>query len=172
VIDDARQRLVLGVPLHGRASNRTTLGGEPFSLRARRVHRYHPHRAWRLVPGAHAAPATATWWRCAPRFAGGRNNLVCRTPRCPAAGPRRYRLWQAGPGSALALGDGGGTVAAARPGAAAGDRLVPLEQLSLGGRHTVRGYRENQLVRDSGWADRPGIPPWPLWGGDGRPPAA
>lgn len=32
------------------------------------------------------------------------------------------------------------------------DRLVPLERLAVGGRHTVRGYRENQLVRDSGWA--------------------
>jgi len=32
------------------------------------------------------------------------------------------------------------------------DPLLPLERMAVGGRHTVRGYRENQLVRDSGYA--------------------
>ncbi|WP_447969171.1 ShlB/FhaC/HecB family hemolysin secretion/activation protein [Nitrospira sp. M1] len=31
----------------------------------------------------------------------------------------------------------------------ANDRLFPLEQYALGGRFTVRGYRENQVVRDN-----------------------
>jgi hemolysin activation/secretion protein len=31
----------------------------------------------------------------------------------------------------------------------ANDRLFPLEQFSVGGRYSVRGYRENQLVRDN-----------------------
>jgi hemolysin activation/secretion protein len=31
-----------------------------------------------------------------------------------------------------------------------GDRLLALEQMSIGGANTVRGYRENQLVRDRG----------------------
>jgi hemolysin activation/secretion protein len=31
-----------------------------------------------------------------------------------------------------------------------GDRLFPVEQLSVGGRFSVRGYRENTLVRDTG----------------------
>ena len=30
------------------------------------------------------------------------------------------------------------------------DSLLPLEQMSIGGRYTVRGYVENQLVRDNG----------------------
>jgi hemolysin activation/secretion protein len=30
------------------------------------------------------------------------------------------------------------------------DPLLSLEQFSVGGRYTVRGYRENQLVRDNG----------------------
>jgi hemolysin activation/secretion protein len=30
------------------------------------------------------------------------------------------------------------------------DRLLPMEKLSMGGARTVRGYRENQLVRDNG----------------------
>lgn len=32
------------------------------------------------------------------------------------------------------------------------DPLLPLEQLAVGGRYTVRGYRENTLVRDNGLA--------------------
>ncbi len=32
------------------------------------------------------------------------------------------------------------------------DSLLPLEQFSLGGLDTVRGYRENEIVRDSGWS--------------------
>jgi hemolysin activation/secretion protein len=32
----------------------------------------------------------------------------------------------------------------------ADDRLFPLEQLSVGGRYSVRGYRENTLLRDNG----------------------
>ncbi len=30
------------------------------------------------------------------------------------------------------------------------DPLLPMEKFSIGGRHTVRGYRENQSVRDNG----------------------
>ncbi|MCK5831353.1 MAG: ShlB/FhaC/HecB family hemolysin secretion/activation protein [Methylococcales bacterium] len=32
----------------------------------------------------------------------------------------------------------------------ANDPLLPLEKISVGGMHSVRGYRENQLVRDNG----------------------
>jgi hemolysin activation/secretion protein len=32
------------------------------------------------------------------------------------------------------------------------NRLVPLERVSIGGAHTVRGYRENQVVRDKGYS--------------------
>src|SRR5262249_16258425 len=30
------------------------------------------------------------------------------------------------------------------------DPMLPLEQIAIGGRFSVRGYRENQLVRDNG----------------------
>jgi len=33
----------------------------------------------------------------------------------------------------------------------AGESLLPVEQFSIGGARTVRGYRENQLVRDNGF---------------------
>ncbi|MGI9332872.1 MAG: ShlB/FhaC/HecB family hemolysin secretion/activation protein, partial [Gammaproteobacteria bacterium] len=31
------------------------------------------------------------------------------------------------------------------------DPLLPLEQFAIGGAGSVRGYRENRLVRDNGW---------------------
>jgi hemolysin activation/secretion protein len=34
----------------------------------------------------------------------------------------------------------------------AGDPLLPLEKFSVGGARSVRGYRENQFVRDNGWS--------------------
>lgn len=71
------------------------------------------------------------------------------------------------------------------------DPLLPLEQIAVGGRYSVRGYRENQLVRDNGfvaafetgiplvrnqsWADMLQIVPfvdvghaWTTRGGDGE----
>lgn len=34
----------------------------------------------------------------------------------------------------------------------ASDPLLPMEQFAVGGRYSVRGYRENTLVRDNGWS--------------------
>ncbi len=34
----------------------------------------------------------------------------------------------------------------------ANDEMVPLERIAIGGARTVRGYRENELVRDNGYA--------------------
>lgn len=60
------------------------------------------------------------------------------------------------------------------------DSLLPLEQIAVGGRYSVRGYRENQLVRDNAiigslearqplfrdksWADYLEIAPFVDWG--------
>ncbi|MCK5898980.1 MAG: ShlB/FhaC/HecB family hemolysin secretion/activation protein, partial [Methylococcales bacterium] len=33
----------------------------------------------------------------------------------------------------------------------ADEKLLPLERFSLGGRHSVRGYRQNEIVRDKGF---------------------
>ena len=62
----------------------------------------------------------------------------------------------------------------------ANDPLLPLEQIAVGGRYSVRGYRENQLVRDNAiigslearqplfrnkpWADYLEIAPFVDWG--------
>ena len=84
-------------------------------------------------------------------FAGGRNNLAEPALLAEQA-PRHYRYWQGQAQVALGSGRGGAPWQLRALAQIGRDRLVPLEQLSLGGRGTVRGYRENQLVRDSGWA--------------------
>jgi hemolysin activation/secretion protein len=52
----------------------------------------------------------------------------------------------------------------------ANDRLFPLEQMPVGGRYTVRGYRENTLVRDNGFAAsfETRIPLWRFASGEDR----
>jgi hemolysin activation/secretion protein len=44
----------------------------------------------------------------------------------------------------------------------ANDRLFPLEQFAVGGRYSVRGYRENTLIRDNAflYSIEPRIPVW------------
>jgi hemolysin activation/secretion protein len=49
------------------------------------------------------------------------------------------------------LGEGGGEVLVRAAAQLSDDPLLPLEQFELGGAESVRGYRENQLVRDNGW---------------------
>ncbi len=44
------------------------------------------------------------------------------------------------------------------------DRLLPLERYAVGGAHTVRGYRENELVGDAGYAGSLELR-YPLWRG-------
>lgn len=47
-----------------------------------------------------------------------------------------------------------------------GDSLLPLERFSVGGLYTVRGYRENTLVGDQGYAATLEVR-YPLWQGRG-----
>lgn len=163
LIDDAHRRLVLGASATWRDS-RSTLDGEPFSFVAGENTGTTRTRTWRLSQEltlrgeAHVLALRSV-------FAGGRNNLP-EPATLEAQAPRRYRFWQGQAQVALPAG---------RPGAQwllrglvqrSADHLVPLEQLSLGGRHTVRGYRENQLVRDSGWTLGAEYH-HPLWGGEG-----
>ncbi|NOT86185.1 MAG: ShlB/FhaC/HecB family hemolysin secretion/activation protein [Methylococcaceae bacterium] len=44
------------------------------------------------------------------------------------------------------------------------EALLPLERIAVGGFQTVRGYRENQLVRDEGFSVSAEFH-YPLWGG-------
>lgn len=159
LVDEPRRRWLLGIT-HALRRNRSTLAGEPFSFVPGEATGVTRIESWRLYQeltlrlDRHVVALRAS-------VVEGRNNLIGETP-LPQALPRRYRLWQLQGQAALALGDGGQQVVLRGLLQRSPDRLVPLEQLAVGGRHTVRGYRENQLVRDNGWAVGAEWH-WPLW---------
>lgn len=64
------------------------------------------------------------------------------------------------------LGDQGAQVIVRGAAQLSGDILLPLERFSVGGFHTVRGYRENTLVGDQGYAATLELR-YPLWQGRG-----
>lgn len=149
LVDGARLRLSLGLSRNLR-SNRTALDGQPFSFIAGEASGTTEVRAWRffqdlvLRADRHVLALRST-------LVAGSNNLPGQA-LLDAQPARQYRLWIGQGQASLALGDDGRQVLLRSQLQLARNHLVPLEQLSVGGRHSVRGYRENQLVRDNGWA--------------------
>lgn len=149
LLDDGARRVAFGLTL-GQRRNRTLLGGEPFSFVAGepsgdvRLHswRWFHDQAWR-------ADNHSVAWRV--QYATGRSNLpdVALIDSQP---PRRYALWQAQLHAAWQPVPTGGQAVVRAAAQHTRDRLVPMEQFALGGRQTLRGWRENQLVRDRGWS--------------------
>lgn len=178
LLDASRQRWALGLT-HSLRRNRTSLAGDPFGFVPGEPEDGIRIEAWRVFQEL-TLRREQDVWALRASVLEGRNNLVA-DPLVPRQPARRYRVWQLlGQASlatsseaatgALAAGGAGGEGAAGSPGPLvlrallqrSPDRLVPLEQIAVGGRHTVRGYRENQLVRDNGWAV--GLEwHWPLW---------
>lgn len=132
--------------------NRTTLLGMPFSF----------------TPGEPSGTSRATDWRfwqeyahrqenqvlaLRSNFTFGRNNQVDGGLTSGAMPDRHYRIWlgqlQYARRLPLFLGDDTQFIGRFNlqhtP-----DRLIAMEGMSVGGVHTVRGYRENLAVRDKG----------------------
>jgi hemolysin activation/secretion protein len=84
-------------------------------------------------------------------FAFGRNNVD------PAAGQGvipdiHYRIWTGQLQYVQTVMDNGAQLLLRGSMQATPDRLLPLERFAIGGVGTVRGYRENSVVRDRGYA--------------------
>lgn len=185
LLDESRRRWAVGLT-HSLRRNRTSLAGFPFGFVPGEPEDGIRIESWRLFQEL-TLRREQDVWALRASLLHGRNSLVA-DPLLTQQPERRYRLAQlqgqasiatstGSSGGAGAAGEGGGPSGLFAPGglfASAGpivlrallqhspDHLVPLEQLSVGGRHTVRGYRENQLVRDNGWAV--GVEwHWPLW---------
>lgn len=146
--DEAAVRWLVGA-LQSERRNRTTLGGEPFSFVAgddsgqTQVRSTRLYTEWTQRSGSEVHLLRATWSR-------GRNSLPDPAV-LPEQPPRRFQVWLLQGQTAWQLGEGGSQVVGRLAVQHTRDRLLPLEQFALGGRQTVRGYRENQLVRDQGW---------------------
>jgi hemolysin activation/secretion protein len=163
LVDEARQRWAAGLT-HALRHNRTRLGGEPFSFVAGEPTGTTRIEAWRaFVDGAqrlgHAVLAARL------TRVQGRSNLgpEPELPRVPAS---RYALWQLQAQGQLPLADDGVQLLLRAQAQRSRQPLVPLEQMAIGGRHTVRGYRENTRVRDNAQAFSVELH-WPLRRADG-----
>ncbi|MEN9626843.1 MAG: hypothetical protein RJA10_69 [Pseudomonadota bacterium] len=163
LLDRAAVRVQVGLAW-SRRDSRTTLDGEPFSFNPGEADGHTRVHSWRLVQDG--------TWRDERRvlalrstFSFGRHGGA--TDGTVPGQPRRdYRLWLGQAQASLPLGDSASQLLLRGTLQHSGHALVPLEQLGLGGRHTVRGFRENTLVRDRGWAVS-AEGQFPLLGGDG-----
>ena len=164
VIDSARQRLALALTHSLRHNATSFLDGEPFAVvpgsdpsGTTRLESWRLSQDYTLRIDRHVLALRASYVR-------GRNNLA-PAPDQPLVPPTRYGLWQAQAQAALALGDGDTQLLLRGQLQRSPQHLLPLEQMAIGGRHTVRGYRENTLVRDNAWAASAEVH-WPLWRND------
>lgn len=149
LVDTLAQRLALGLTW-SRRDSRSTLLGEPFSFTPGEPDGVSRLQAWRLTQEYVRRDAAQTL-ALRSTFSWGRNNIQPEPDPGMAAPARRYAFWlgqaqlarrlDALPGAQLVL---KATLQHSR------DRLLPLERLAVGGVASVRGYRENQLVRDQG----------------------
>ncbi len=129
--------------------NRTTLLGEPFSF----------------VPGEPSGTSIAKDWRfwqeytqrweqqvvaLRSTFTFGENNQDDTGTAPGVALDRRYRVWLGQAQYAQRLLENGTQFILRLNVQKTSDRLIAMEGMSVGGVNTVRGYRENQLVRDIG----------------------
>jgi hemolysin activation/secretion protein len=150
LVDTLAERFTIGL-VWTRRENRTTLLGEPFSFTPGEPDGVSRLRAWRLQVEYARRWAEQTL-ALRSTYSIGRTNIAADLAPSMAAPDRRYSFWlgqaqfvrrlDAWPGAQAVL---RGTVQRS------GDRLLPLERISIGGVASVRGYRENQLVRDTGY---------------------
>jgi hemolysin activation/secretion protein len=147
LVETLRQRVAVGLDALHRTST-TSLLGQPFpfvagvpadGLRSRSL------RFWQEY--THRSETSVIALRST--FAGSTNNLEALTPPVAVA-DRSYRFWLGQMQLVHRFGDGGVRLGVRATVQASGARMVTLDGLSIGGASTVRGFRENQLVRDTG----------------------
>ncbi len=149
VFESLTEKLSLGLQAVHR-ENRTWLLGRPFSFNAgepdgivrENIARFSQELVLRSEKQVLAFRSTFSW---------GQNNLqdVAGLPFQNRA-PTHYRIWLGQAQYARQLGTDGLQFVARGSVQRSPDRLLALDGMALGGVNTVRGFRENQLVRDQG----------------------
>jgi len=162
-----RERTTLGVSFLAR-ENRTTLLGLPFSFvpgepegRTRTgTIRFWQEYAWRSERDAFVARST---------FSLVRTNLqVDPEIVSPQRPDRRYEFWLGQAQYARRLTESGAQAIVRATIQRTHDRLLPLDALPIGGVASVRGYRENELIRDVAQVFNLELE-WPAWRHRDRP---
>lgn len=153
VTDTLARRIDLGL-VYARRRSANTLLGLPFSFTPGEVEGVSEVRAWRF-----SQEWTERWETQAVALRSvlsvGRNNAnpAANPSVDPAAIPaRRYLVWTGQTQFVRSGVAAGGDVRLRASAQYSPDRLLPLEQFAVGGIATVRGYRENSVLRDRGFA--------------------
>jgi hemolysin activation/secretion protein len=144
-----RRQFSLGITFAHR-ENSTELLGEPFSFVPGEPTGTSKVSAWRFDQDfvqrwekqALALRSTFTW---------GRTNTIETEGSSDIIPPKHYFFWLGQTQFTRRVMDNGSAVVLRANVQWSRDRLVPLERFAIGGVTTVRGYRENQLVRDQGF---------------------
>jgi hemolysin activation/secretion protein len=150
LLDTLQQRLSFDL-LYTHRRNSTSLLGQPFSF----------------VPGEPTGTSKVDAWRFAQEYVrrGSTDSLAARSTftlgdtnvdesLAPAdiVPAKHYFTWIGQAQYARLLAKNGTNLVLRGLVQLSPDRLVPMERFALGGIGTVRGYRENQVVRDQGYS--------------------
>jgi len=147
LLDSPARRVSVGVTFNHRKNSTELLGipfsfvaGEPTGTSTVRATRFQQDWIERWESQALAVRSTFSW---------GRTNTIASTD--PAVAPQRFFVWLGQANFVRRVLQNGANVSMRGTVQATQDRVVPLEQFTLGGVFSVRGYIENQVVRDRGY---------------------
>ncbi|MDH5641183.1 MAG: BamA/TamA family outer membrane protein, partial [Nitrospira sp.] len=130
-----------------RLFNKTTLLGEPFDFTAGSDRGASTVSALRIAQEwTHRTPTTVVAIRS--RFSVGIDALGS-TNNGGAVADSQFFSWLGQANYVTRLSSTGIQLFSSMTLQMANDRLFPFEQMAVGGRYSVRGYRENTLVRDN-----------------------
>ena len=149
LVESLAHKLSVGVNRVGR-TNRTLLMGLPFSFTPNEPEGITRETLWRAWQDySYRTPTQVVALRST--FTVGRNNLVDVPGLPPTDSPAKsFHLWTGQAQWGRQVMDNGAQLVLRTTLQHTSDRLLALDGLSLGGVNTVRGYRENTLVRDAG----------------------
>ncbi|HSV54015.1 MAG TPA: ShlB/FhaC/HecB family hemolysin secretion/activation protein [Burkholderiaceae bacterium] len=150
LLEQLDRKLTLGVS-RVRRENRTTLLGEPFSFTPGEPDGVTRIWSWRFWQ-EYTQRSDKQVFAARSTFNNARTNLqgvtgLAGAPEVPA---RQYGVWLGQAQYARQIQEQGAQVVARLNVQHARHRLPGLDQLAIGGVNTVRGFRENQLIRDTG----------------------
>ncbi|MBI4740378.1 MAG: ShlB/FhaC/HecB family hemolysin secretion/activation protein [Betaproteobacteria bacterium] len=152
LVETLSHKLVLGIN-HVNRANRTTLLGSPFSFNPGEPDGVTKEVLWRFWQEYTYRSETQVL-ALRSIFSSGKNNLQDIPDLPPNSGvttpQKRYQVWLGQAQYARQVLENGAQAIVRGSVQRSEEKLLPLDGMSIGGVYTVRGYRENQLIRDNG----------------------
>jgi len=150
LIESLKHKLTLGLNHVDRKNTTTLLGtsfsfiqGEPNGVSTEELWRFWQEYSYRSETQVLALRST---------FTSGKNNIQYTAGLPPTGTPikQNYTIWLGQGQYALQVMENGAQIVFKYTVQTTQDKLLPLDGISIGGYNTLRGYVENQLVRDKG----------------------